>query len=243
MSASISHPPTSHPSTTGAGTGAGPEAAHARREHRGWAWGGIVAALGGLAVVVASGPLWPFEDSDLIDNARMVDRLDGSAMWWVLVTQVAFTAAALGAVVFGAGLRRRLDRQCTAGSLVPTTAYLGMLLVGVMSLVGAGMGTETFHNLRMDEKTDPDTIVGELTQLGTYGWVWSGLLLTAGALVVAAFRQGAVSRWIGVVSLVFGFLVLVTQVTPFQYAALFAGVPYLLILGVAFAFGRVRALD
>ncbi|MFF4836041.1 hypothetical protein [Streptomyces sp. NPDC001315] len=238
MSASLSHP-----SSTGIGPGAAPEPARARAERRGWAWGGIVTAVGGLAVFVASGPLWPYEDSDILDNARMVDRLGGSAMWWVFVTQVAFTAAALGAVVFGAGLRRRLDRQCPAGSLVPATAHLGMVLVGVMSLVGAGMGTETFHNLRMADRTDPDTIVGELAQLGTYGWAWAGLLLTAAALVVAAFRQGAVSRWIGVVSLLFGFLLLVTQLTPFQYLALFVGVPYLLILGSAFAFGRIRALD
>lgn len=238
MSASLSHP-----STTGPGAGAGPEPAPPRAERRGWAWGGIVTALGGLAVFMAAGPLWPFKESDIIDNARMVDRLGGEAMWWVFVTQVGFTAAALGAAVFGAGLRRRLDRQCPAGSLVPAVAGLGMVLVAVMSLVGAGMGTEAFHNLRMADDTDPDTIVGELAQLGTYGWAWAGLLLTAAALVVAAFRQGAVSRWIGVVSLLFGLLLLVTQLTPFQYMALFVGVPYLLLIGAAFAFGRSRRLD
>jgi hypothetical protein len=233
--------PLSDPGTIG--HHAVPKPPHAGRESRGWAWGGIVTALGGLAVFVAAGPLWPYEDSDIIDNARMVERIDGSTQGWVLITQLAFTAAALGAVLFGAGLRRRLERQCPAGSLVPTTAYLGMLLVGVMNLVGAGMGTEAFHNLRMAHKTDPDTIIGELAQLGTYGWVWTGLLLTAAALAVAAFRQGAVSRWIGVASVIFGFLVLVTQVLPFQYMALFVGVPYLLVLGAAFAFGRRPALD
>ncbi|MEV5551162.1 hypothetical protein AB0L35_34355 [Streptomyces sp. NPDC052309] len=239
MSAPLSHPP-----STGSAPGAVTvHPAAPPGEPRGWAWGGIVTALGGLAVFVASGPLWPYEDSDIADNARMVERLDGSAMWWVFVTQVAFTAAALGAAVFGAGLRRRLDRQCPAGSLVPALAGLGMLLVAVMSLVGAGMGTEAFHNLRMADDTDPDTVVGELAQLGTYGWAWAGLLLTAAALVVAAFRQGAVSRWIGVASLVFGLLLLVTQLTPFQYMALFVGVPYLLLLGAAFAFGRSRRLD
>ncbi|MFH8799729.1 hypothetical protein ACH4F6_09080 [Streptomyces sp. NPDC017936] len=228
--------PLSDPAT--AGHPAVLEPPRAARDGRGWAWGGIVTALGGLAVFAATGPLYPFEEADLRDNARMLARFDGSAQGWVFVTQVAFTAAALGAVLFGAGLRRRLERQCPAGSLVPTTAYLGMLLVGVMSLVGAGMGTEVFHHLRNADRTDPDTVIGELAQLGTYGWVWSGLLLTAAALVVAAFRQGAVSRWIGVVSGIFGFLVLVTQLVPFQYMALFAGVPYLLVLGAAFAFGR-----
>ncbi|GGR19364.1 hypothetical protein [Streptomyces aurantiogriseus] len=233
--------PLSEPTT--AGHHAVPEPPRAVAEGRGWAWGGIVTALGGLVVFFAAGPLWPYEESDIIDNAKMVARLDGSAQGWVFVTQLAFTAAALGAVLFGAGLRRRLERQCPAGSLVPTTAYLGMLLVGVMSLVGAGMGTEVFHNLRNADKTDPDTIVGELAQLGTYGWLWAGLVLTAAALVVAAFRQGAVSRWIGVVSVIFGFLALVTQLLPFQYMALFVGVPYLLVLGCAFAFGRRPALD
>ncbi|MET8026794.1 hypothetical protein [Streptomyces avermitilis] len=233
--------PLSDPTTTG--HHAAPKPPRAATEGRGWAWGGIVTALGGLAVFFASGPLWPYEESDMRDNARMVDRFDGSAQGWVFITQLAFTAAALGAVLFGAGLRRRLERQCPAGSLVPTTAYLGMLLIGVMSLVGAGMGTEAFHNLRMADKTDPDTIIGELAQLGTYGWMWSGLLLTAAALAVAAFRQGAVSRWIGVVSLIFGFLALVTQVLPFQYMALFVGVPYLLVIGAAFAFGRGPAAD
>ncbi|MGP4052434.1 hypothetical protein [Streptomyces sp. 2A115] len=233
--------PLSDPTTTGHHAVRKPP--RAAMESRGWAWGGIVTALGGITVSVAAGPLWAFDDADMRDNARMVDSLGGSAQGWVFVTQLAFTAAALGAVLFGAGLRRRLERQCPAGSLVPTTAYLGMLLIGVMSLVGAGMGTEAFHNLRMADKTDPDTVIGELAQLGTYGWVWSGLLLTAAALAVAAFRQGAVSRWIGVVSLIFGFLALVTQVLPFQYMALFVGVPYLLVLGIAFAFGRGPALD
>ncbi|MYS92935.1 MULTISPECIES: hypothetical protein [Streptomyces] len=238
MSASLSHP-----SPAGTGPGSVPKPPHSLAERRGWAWAGIVTALGGLVAFVASTPLYPFEDSDLIDNARMVDRLDGPAMWWVFVLQVTFTATALAAVVFGAGLRRRLDRQSPAGSLVPATAYLGMLLVGVMSLVGSGMGTELFHNLRMSDKTDPDTIIADFADINTYGWVWSGLLLTAAALVVAAFRQGAVSRWIGVVSLIFGFLLLVTQLTPFQYMALFVGVPYLLILGAGFAFGRGRAIE
>lgn len=212
-------------------------------EGRGWAWAGVAAALGGLTVFIASGPLWPYEEADMRDNALMLERLDGgSAQTWVFVTQLAFTTVALTAVLFGAGLRRRLERQCPAGSLVPTTAYLGMLLVGVMSLVGAGMGTEVFHGLRNADKADADTVIGELAQLGTYGWLWSGLVLTSAALVVAAFRQGAVSRWIGVVSAIFGFLALVTQLLPFQYMALFVGVPYLLVLGAAFAFGRRPAL-
>ncbi|WP_345041925.1 hypothetical protein [Streptomyces sannanensis] len=234
MSAPLSEPFT-------AGIGNPPPRAVA--EGRGWAWGGLVAGLAGLLLIFASGPLYPFEEADIIDNAKMVARFDDAAMWWVFATQVAFTVAAFGAVIFGAGLRRRLDKQCPAGSLVPVTAFLGMVLVGVMSLVGAGMGTELFHNLRMRDKTDPDTIIAEAAQIGTYGWLWAGLLLTAFALVVAAFRQGAVSRWIGVVSLLFGLLLLVTQLTPFQYMALFVGFPYLLVLGVAFAFGRVRTAE
>ncbi|MEV6956002.1 hypothetical protein [Streptomyces sp. NPDC051183] len=195
-------------------------------------------ALAGLGVIVASGPLWPFEETDLSDNATMVARLDDTTMWWAFATQLAFTLAAFGAVVFGAGLKRRLERQCPAGSLVPMTAFTGMLLTGVMSLAGCGMGTEAFHQIRMRAKGDPDTIMSSLGQLGTYGWLWSGLLLTAAALAVAAFRQGAVGRWIGVVSVVFGLLLAVTQLTPFQYMALMVGVPYLLVLGAAFAFGR-----
>ncbi|MER8045975.1 hypothetical protein [Streptomyces sp. NPDC094032] len=205
---------------------------------RAWAWGGVVTGLAGIGVIVASGPLWPFEEADLADNAAMVARFDDTGMWWVFVTQLAFTLAAFGAVVFGAGLKRRLERQCPAGSLVPMTAFLGMLLTGAMSLAGCGMGTEAFHLLRKRAESDPDTVMASLGQLGTYGWLWSGLLLTAAALVVAAFRQGAVGRWIGVVSVVFGLLLAVTQVTPFQYMALMVGVPYLLVLGAAFAWGR-----
>lgn len=205
---------------------------------RAWAWGGIVTALAGVGVIVASGPLWPFEEEDLVDNAAMVARFDDTTMWWAFATQLAFTVAAFGAVVFGAGLKRRLERQCPAGSLVPMTAFIGMLLTGVMSLAGCGMGTEAFHQLRMRAKSDPDTLMSSIGQLGTYGWLWSGLLFTAAALVVAAFRQGAVGRWVGVVSVFFGLLLAVTQVTPFQYMALMVGVPYLLILGAVFAFGR-----
>lgn len=210
-------------------------------EGRGWAWGGIAAGIGGLLVFAAAGPLWPYAESDLRDSALMVGKLEDSTMWAVYATQFAFTLAAFGAVLFGAGLRRRLERQCPAGSLVPMTAYLGMLLVGVMNLVGTGMGTEMFHAVLNREKTDPDTIVAGLSQLGTYGWLWTGLLLTAASLAVAAFRQGAVSRWIGVVSVLFGLGLLATALAPLQYMALFVGAPYLLVIGAAFAFGRARS--
>ncbi|MFB9440769.1 hypothetical protein [Streptomyces showdoensis] len=195
-------------------------------------------ALAGVGVIVASGPLWPFEEADLADNAAMVARFDDTTMWWAFATQVAFTLAAFGSVLFGAGLKRRLERQCPAGSLVPMTAFLGMLLTGALSLAGCGMGTEAFHQIRNRAASDPDTVMSSVGQLGTYGWLWSGLLLTAGALAVAAFRQGAVARWIGVVSVAFGLLLAVTQLTPFQYLALMVGVPYLLVLGAAFALGR-----
>ncbi|WP_405983441.1 hypothetical protein [Streptomyces sp. NBC_00872] len=226
-----------------AGGRRGPGPARAPAEGRGWAWGGVLTALAGLLVIVTAGPLWPYDEADIRDSARMVGRFDGATAWWVFATQIAFTAAALGAVVFAAGLRRRLDRQCPAGSLVPALAASGLLLVAVMNLVGAGMGTEMFHDITNRDATDPDMIISGMTQLGTYGWLWSGLLLTAGALVVAAFRQGAVSRWIGVISALFGFLLLITQVTPFQYMALFVGFPYLLVLGAAFAFGRTRTTE
>ncbi|MFD8968693.1 hypothetical protein ACFV0C_27515 [Streptomyces sp. NPDC059568] len=226
-----------------AGRRLGSDPVRASAEGRGWAWGGVLTALAGLLVIVAAGPLYPFDEADIRDSARMVDRFDGATAWWVFATQIAFTVAALGAVVFAAGLRRRLDRQCPAGSLVPAIAGSGLLLVAVMSLVGAGMGTEMFHDITHRDATDPDMIISGMTQLGTYGWLWSGLLLTAGALVVAAFRQGAVSRWVGVISALFGFLLLITQVTPFQYLALFVGFPYLLVLSAAFAFGRARTAE
>ncbi|MEU8763593.1 hypothetical protein [Streptomyces sp. NPDC048659] len=195
-------------------------------------------ALAGAGVVVAAGPLWPFQEADVADNAAMVARFDGSTMWWAFVTQLSFTVAAFGSVLFGAGLKRRLERQCPVGSLVPRAAFLGMVLTGAMSLAGCGMGTEAFHLIRKRAASDPDTVMAAVGQLGTYGWLWSGLLLTAAALVVAAFRQGAVARWIGVLSAVFGLLLAVTQLTPFQYMALFVGVPYLFVLGAAFAWGR-----
>ncbi|MFD6417193.1 hypothetical protein [Streptomyces sp. NPDC060194] len=241
---------TESPGTTGtpaAGSahaphGAGPgEARAAVAEGRGWAWGAIAAGIGGVLVFAAAGPLWPYAESDLRDNALMVGKLEDSHMWWVYAVQFAFTLAAFGAVLFAAGLRRRLERQCPAGSLVPVTAYLGLLLTGVMSLVGTGMGTESFFAVQQRDKADPDTVITQLAQLGTYGWLWTGLLLTAAALVVAAFRQGAVSRWIGVVSALFAVVALIVALAPFQYMALFVGAPYLLVLGAGFAFGRREA--
>lgn len=114
------------------------------------------------------------------------------AQGWVFVTPLAFTAAALGAVLLGT-VRRRLERQCPAGSHVPTTAYPGMLPAGVMGLVGAGMGTEALHNLRMADKTDLDP-----QARGTSSWTaaspYAARHRFAGSLSAHSGRQKAKAK-------------------------------------------------
>jgi hypothetical protein len=201
---------------------------------RGWARTG--AATGLLAAVTFFGfGVLAVDESALADNALTHQAvLDKEIAVWLFQTATALLA--LGLVVFGAGLHRRLLRHEPADSLVPLVALAGVLLTAGLTLVGGGISTELFWSLLQDaDKVDSDTVAAQLAIYNTLAWVWAGLGLTMGAVAWAARTNPDVPRWIGRVSVVAAALVAVTQLVPLQYMAVVPGILWLVVVGVGFA--------
>jgi hypothetical protein len=205
-----------------------------------WALAGAVAGVAALAGFLAVGPLAP--DTELLADNDLVARhvIDKEALVWLF--QATCSIAALGVAVFAAGLRRRLAAQCPTASLVPSLAAIGLGAVVVMLLVGGGISTELFWSLMQDHgEADPDSIGAMLAILNTMAFVWAGAGLAAGAVAVAALRQGALPRWLGRFSAVMAGLIGLVQLVPLQYLAGFAGAVWLIVVGIGLARDERRA--
>src|SRR5262245_1217519 len=163
--------------------------ADATKVRRGWAVAGLLSGIGALIFFIAPGSMLSPSTDSYIDNAKVLEELEGKAPW-VWAFQTSGVALAMLLVIFAVGLRRRLAGQDPAGSLVPDLAAIGLILMSVMTLVGTGISTEMFHALRHTDEVDPDTIAAHLAIYNTMAWVWAGGLLTTGAITVAG-RHGS----------------------------------------------------
>jgi hypothetical protein len=202
---------------------------------KGWARAGALGGLAALVMLLTSSGIAPNDDALFADNALLAQEIiDKEMIVWLF--QVLCTTAALGIVVFAAGLRRKLAAQAPADSLLPSLAAAGLGSVAIMLLVGGGISTELFWSLSQDfGDADPDTIVANLAIFNTMAWVWAGIGLTTGAVAVAALRHGSLPRWLGWVSAVATVLVVLTQLVPLQYMAAFVGAPWLIAAGIGLA--------
>jgi hypothetical protein len=202
------------------------------RRRRGWAYAGLFGGIGSFLFFLGpANMLSPSQDS-YSDNAKVLAELEGKA-GWVWAFQTGGVALALLLVIFAVGLRRRLAGQEPAGSLVPDLSAIGLILMAVMTLVGTGISTEMFQNLRHSDKIDPDTVAAQLAIYNTLAWVWAGGLLTTGAMAVAGLRHGSVSRRFGRFAVVMSVVVVVTQVLPIQYLAVLPMSIFLIVCGVS----------
>jgi hypothetical protein len=151
------------------------------------------------------------------------------------------TVAVWGLVlVFAAGLKRRLDAQAPAGSLLPTVAGWGLVLVSVAGLLGSGLDTQFLFGLGDTALIVPESGAFYSDWVATIPWLWVGAGVAGVALGVAALRHAAAPRWIGVVGFVLGGLALLTGVSPLQYMAGFVGPIWLLVTALGFALGDRR---
>jgi hypothetical protein len=210
-----------------------------RTAPRAWAWTGVAAGLLGVVSVQASMALGVDWEETAGDADAIVADLAGRTGTQLLF-HTATVACALLVLVFAAGLRRRLDAQAPAGSLLPTVAGWGLVLVSVVGVLGSGLDTQFLFGL-----ADTDLIVAESGAfysdwVATIPWLWVGAGVTGVALGVAALRHAAAPRWIGVVGLVLGGLALLTGASPLQYMAGFVGPVWLLVTALGFALGDRR---
>lgn len=158
----------------------------------------------------------------------------------LLVFHTATVLVALLVLIFAAGLKRRLDVQAPAGSLLPTVAGWGLVLTSVAAFMGSGLDTQFMFGF-----ADLDLVVPEAGAFfsdwtATIPWLWVGAGLTAVAVAVASLRHGAAPRWIGVVSLLLGGLTLLVGISPLQYMAGFVGPVWLTVAALGFALGDRR---
>jgi hypothetical protein len=198
-----------------------------------WAWCGIGAGLLGLVGFFLTGGV--AVDTDALADNQLVAEAVTDAAAWVWAYQVVTVATAILVAVFAAGLFRKLSQQGPAQSLSPMLAVSGLLLVSAMSLVGGGICTEMFWGLTRDTaELDADTVAAQMAIFNTMGWVWAGAGLAAGAVAVAGLRHGAVSRALGIGSVVAAGLIALTNLVPLQYMALVPGALWLIAAGISF---------
>jgi hypothetical protein len=205
---------------------------------RAWAAVGVAAAVSGVVGIGASMGADAVYDEAAAGNApAIVERL-ADQVPQLLVFHVATMTAALLLLVFAAGLRRRLEAQAPAGSLLPTVAASGLGLVSVAGMIGTGLDTEFIFGVgEPDNQLVPEAGVFFAHWVGTMPWVWVGAGVTALAVAVAALRHAAAPRWLGWFSAVLGVITVAFGVSPLQYMAGMTGPIWLLVASLGFFLG------
>lgn len=206
---------------------------------RAWAWTGVAAGALGITSIQASMALSPNWEQVAGDADAMVADL-GTRTGTLLLFHTTTIVCALLLLVFAAGLKRRLDGQAPAGSLLPTVAGWGLVLTSVAGLLGSGLDTQFMFSVQ-----DPSMMVAESGAfysewVATIPWLWVGAGLAGVSVGLAALRHGAAPRWIGVVGLALGGIALLAGVSPFQYLAGFVAPVWLLVTALGFALGDRR---
>ncbi|MEU4692860.1 hypothetical protein [Actinoplanes sp. NPDC023714] len=211
---------------------------------RAWAICGLLAGCAGFAALVLESGLAMFGEEHVYADAALMYAETYDRGFTIAVFLPLMVFAGLAAAVFGAGLRRLLADRSPAGSLLPGLAGWGTLLVAALSLVGSGPVTEVYFQVKHTyNPADPDIAMTLQRLLDTLPWVWTGLLLTTGAITVAALRHGAAPRWLGWVSAVVTVLMVAVNVFPQQYLTGYLGALWLIVAGAAFTAGGRRAPD
>lgn len=212
-----------------AGTGA-----PTRPPGRVWVLAGLGAGLAGIASVLASGMVDAVYDPANGGDAEAITDATAELVPQILAFHTATMLSCALLVVFAAGLHRHLQRRTHPDSIVPGVAAIGLVMVCVAQLLGAGLTTEFAFGLSdPDDVLVPETVVFFGHWIGTIPWLWGGIGLTALALASAALKQGAFSRWLGWTSLVLGGLTTVLLVSPLQYMAGMTGPIWLVVVSAA----------
>ncbi|RBP65666.1 hypothetical protein DFO66_104252 [Brevibacterium sanguinis] len=209
------------------------------RPPRTWAWIGVAAGALGIATIQASLATsidWANSAGDA--EAILADAAGKQSAFIVFHVLSMLTFLALP--VFGAGLKRRLDQQGPASGLHGQIALGGIILTAAALLLGSGLNTQFALGFSDTSMYVPESVAFYTDWVGTIPWLWVGTGLSAIAVAAASLRHGAVHKWIGVVSLVLGVLIVLTGVSPFQYLAGFIGPVWVLIASLGFALGDRR---
>ena len=221
------------PSTTA------PAVAAAEPRGRGWVLAGVGAGVAGLVSIVGSSMVDAVYDPATSGDAEAIAVAMSEQVPQILVFHTATMLSCALLVVFTAGLHRQLRRRTGPDSLVPGIAALGLALVAVAQLMGAGLTTEFgFAFAAPDDAFVPETVAFFGHWVGTIPWLWGASGIAALAMASATFKRGAYPRWIGWVSVVLGGLTAFFMISPVQYMAGMTGPVWLLVVSL----GLLRAV-
>ncbi len=206
---------------------------------RAWAAAGLAAGVAGIVGIAASMSISAVYDEELGGDAQGIYERMQDFVPNIVVFHTATLVGVVLLVVFGAGLRRRLQAGLPDDSLLPDVAYGGLLLTSVAGLMGSALDTEFGSALVQTErvKVVPEVFVFYGHWMGTIPWLWVGAGVTGVAVAVAALRHRAVPRWIGWVGAVLGGVTLAFGISPLQYMAGMTGPLWLLVTALGLALG------
>ena len=216
-----------------------PAVAAAEPRGRGWVLAGIGAGVTGLVSMAGSSMVDAAYDPANSGDAEAIAEAMSEQVPQILVFHTATMLSCALLVVFTAGLHRQLRHRTGPDSLVPGIAALGLALVAVAQLMGAGLTTEFgFAFAAPDDAFVPESVAFFGHWVGTIPWLWGASGLAALAMASATFKRGAYPRWIGWVSVVLGGLTAFFMISPAQYMAGMTGPFWLLVVSL----GLLRAV-
>jgi hypothetical protein len=193
----------------------------------------------GLVSMVGSSLIDAVYDPATSGDAEAIAESMSEQVPQILVFHTATMLSCALLVVFAVGLHQQLRRRTGPDSLVPGVAAIGLALVAVAQLMGAGLTTEfAFAFAAPEDAFVPETVAFFGHWTGTIPWLWGGAGLAALAMASAAFRQGAYPRWIGWTSAVLGGLTTFFMVSPLQYMSGMTGPVWLTVIAVGLLVSR-----
>jgi hypothetical protein len=204
---------------------------------RHWLVAGVAAGLAGVASIAASTGTGAVYEPDIAGDAPAITARLAELTTPILVFHVATMVSALLLVVFAAGLHRDLAGRLPAGSILPTVASAGLLLVAVAQLMGSGLTTEFVFGVHQGDELVPEAAVLFGHWIGTIPWLWGTAGLAAVAVGIAS-RAGGYPRWLGLVGHVLGGLLLLLAISPLQYMAGMVGPVWLTVTAVGLIASR-----
>ena len=210
-----------------------------RGTKRGWAAAGVLAGGSAVASIQLSTMASPVYDATTPPTAEWIAEQLSTKVPVLIGFHLTTTIAALLLMVFAAGLKRRLDAQAPADSLLPNVAAIGLVITSAILIMGAGLNTEFIFGLATPGMMPATDVSFYSHWVATISWLWVAAGVSAVALGLASLR-GAAPRWIGVVSLVLGALTALLGVSPLQYMAGFVGPLWLLVVALGFLLGDRR---
>jgi hypothetical protein len=207
---------------------------------RGWALAGVLGGIAAVASIQISTMAGPVYDRANPPTPEWIAEQMSTKVPILIGFHLTTTVAALLMMIFTAGLKRRLDAQAPADSLLPSVSAIGLVITSAILIMGAGLNTEFIFGLATPGMIPATDVSMYSHWVATIAWLWVAAGVSAVALGLAAIR-GAAPRWIGIVSLVLGGLTVLLGVSPLQYMAGFVGPIWLLVVALGFTLGDRRS--